>query len=258
MDTKNLFSVENRKAIVTGGTRGLGYGMAEGLLEAGAEVCIVGSSEKSVEKALAQLKEEGLHAKGVWGNLGIREEVYRIFQEALAALGGDLDILVVAHGIQRRHSAEEFPLNEWDEVINVNLNSVFILDQEAAKVMLPKGYGKIINIASMVSWFGGQTVPAYSAAKGGVTQMTKEMSNDWIARGINVNAIAPGYMATEMNAALTKENNPERYAQITARIPAGRWGTGDDMKGACLFLASHASDYLGGAIIPVDGGYLVK
>ena len=179
-------------------------------------------------------------------------------REALAALGGDLDILVVAHGIQRRHSAEVFPLSDWDDVINVNLNSVFILDQEAAKVMLPKGYGKIINIASMVSWFGGQTVPAYSAAKGGVTQMTKEMSNDWIRRGINVNAIAPGYMATDMNAALTEEANPERYHQITDRIPAGRWGTGNDMKGACLFLASHASDYLGGAIIPVDGGYLVK
>ena len=188
----------------------------------------------------------------------MREEVYRVFQAALAELGGDLDILVVAHGIQRRHSAEEFPLSDWDDVINVNLNSVFILDQEAAKVMLPKGYGKIINIASMVSWFGGQTVPAYSAAKGGVTQMTKEMSNDWIKRGINVNAIAPGYMATDMNAALTQEANPERYQQITDRIPAGRWGTGDDMKGTCIFLASHASDYLGGAIIPVDGGYLVK
>ena len=125
------------------------------------------------------------------------------------------------------------------------------------KIMLEKGYGKIINIASMVSWFGGQTVPAYTAAKGGVTQLTKELSNDWIARGINVNAIAPGYMATEMNAALLDKENP-RYQQITDRIPANRWGTGDDMKGACIFLASHASDYLGGAIIPVDGGYLVK
>jgi 2-deoxy-D-gluconate 3-dehydrogenase len=254
----NMFDITGRKAIVTGGTRGLGYGMAEGLLEAGCEVCIVGSSDKSVAKALAEFESKGLHASGVAGNLGVREEVYQVFHEALCKLGGDLDILVVAHGIQRRHSAEEFPLSDWDDVINVNLNSVFILDQEAAKVMLPKGYGKIINIASMVSWFGGQTVPAYSAAKGGVTQMTKEMSNDWIRRGINVNAIAPGYMATEMNAALTKENNPERYQQITDRIPAGRWGTGDDMKGTCIFLASHASDYLGGAIIPVDGGYLVK
>ena len=254
----NLFDITGKKAIVTGGTRGLGFGMAEGLLEAGCEVCIVGSSEKSVAGAVAKFQEKGFACQGVHGDMSVREEVYRVFQEALAKLGGDLDILVVAHGIQCRHSAEVFPLSDWDDVINVNLNSVFILDQEAAKVMLPKGYGKIINIASMVSWFGGQTVPAYSAAKGGVTQMTKEMSNDWIKRGINVNAIAPGYMATDMNAALTQEANPERYQQITDRIPAGRWGTGNDMKGTCIFLASHASDYLGGAIIPVDGGYLVK
>lgn len=254
----NLFDITGKKAIVTGGTRGLGFGMAEGLLEAGCEVCIVGSSERSVEYALAEFEHKGLHCHGVFGDLSEREEVYRVFFESVKLLGNDLDILVAAHGIQRRHSAEEFPLNEWDEVINVNLNSVFILDCEAAKIMLSKGYGKIINIASMVSWFGGQTVPAYSAAKGGVTQLTKEMSNDWFKRGINVNAIAPGYMATEMNAALTRENNPERYRQITDRIPAGRWGTGDDMKGTCIFLASHASDYLGGAIIPVDGGYLVK
>lgn len=254
----SMFDISGKKAIVTGGTRGLGYGMAEGLLEAGCEVCIIGSGEESVAGAVKSFSEKGFSCKGVYGDLSKREEVYRVFREALESLGGDLDILVVAHGIQRRHSAEEFPLSDWDDVINVNLNSVFILDQEAAKVMLPKGYGKIINIASMVSWFGGQTVPAYSAAKGGVTQMTKEMSNDWIKRGLNVNAIAPGYMATDMNAALTKENNPERYQQITDRIPAGRWGTGDDMKGCCIFLASHASDYLGGAIIPVDGGYLVK
>ena len=123
--------------------------------------------------------------------------------------------------------------------------------------MLKKGYGKIINIASMASFFGGQTVPAYAAAKGGIAQMTKEMSNDWMGRGINVNAIAPGYMATDMNEALLDKNNP-RYKEITDRIPAHRWGTGDDMKGTCIFLSSHASDYLGGAIIPVDGGYLVK
>ena len=123
--------------------------------------------------------------------------------------------------------------------------------------MLPKGYGKIVTIASMVSFFGGQTVPAYSAAKGGIAQMTKEMSNDWIGGGINVNSLAPGYMATEMNEALLDKSNP-RYAPITERIPAHRWGDGNDMKGPCLFLCSHASDYLGGAIIPVDGGYLVK
>lgn len=122
--------------------------------------------------------------------------------------------------------------------------------------MLRKGYGKIINVASMCSWFGGQTVPAYAAAKGGITQLTKALSNDWASRGINVNAIAPGYMATDLNAALLRDQN--RYDQISARIPAGRWGVGEDMEGATIFLASKASDYLCGAIIPVDGGYLVK
>lgn len=251
-----LFDVTGKKAIVTGSTRGLGYGMAEGLMEAGAEVVIVGTSDKVLDVAKG-FQDRGFKCHGVKGNLAIREEVYRVFREGVAALGGDLDILVTSHGIQRRHSAEVFPLSDWDEVMNVNLNSVFILCQEAAKIMLPKGYGKIVTIASMVSFFGGQTVPAYSAAKGGIAQMTKEMSNDWIGRGINVNSLAPGYMATEMNEALLDKSNP-RYAQITERIPAHRWGDGNDMKGPCLFLCSHASDYLGGAIIPVDGGYLVK
>lgn len=252
----NLFDITGKKAIVTGGTRGLGFGMAEGLMESCCEVAIVGTSDKVFDVAKS-FCDKGFKCHGVKANLAHREEVYRAFKECVEKLGGDLDILVTAHGIQRRHSAEEFPLNEWDEVIDVNLNSVFILCQEAGKIMLAKGYGKIINIASMVSWFGGQTIPAYAAAKGGVTQLTKELSNDWIARGVNVNAIAPGYMATDMNEALLDKNNP-RYMQITERIPAKRWGTGQDMKGACIFLASHASDYLGGAIIPVDGGYLVK
>ena len=251
-----LFNIEGKKAIVTGGTRGLGYGMAEGLMEAGCEVVIVGTSDKVYDVAKG-FCDRGFKCHGVKADFSKREQVYQGFNDCVAALGDDLDIIVNAHGIQRRHSAEVFPIEEWDEVLNVNLNSVFILCQEAAKIMLKKGYGKIINIASMVSWFGGQTVPAYTAAKGGVTQLTKELSNDWIARGVNVNAIAPGYMATEMNSALLDPKNP-RYQQITERIPANRWGTGDDMKGACIFLASHASDYLGGAIIPVDGGYLVK
>ncbi|MDD6616817.1 MAG: SDR family oxidoreductase [Lachnospiraceae bacterium] len=256
MNAAELFNIEGKKAIVTGGTRGLGYGMAEGLMEAGCEVAIVGTSDK-VYGVAEEFCSRGFRCHGVKADLAVRSEVYRGFEECVEKLGGDLDILVTAHGIQRRHSAEEFPLEDWDEVISVNLNSVFILCQEAAKRMLPKGYGKIINIASMISWFGGQTIPAYAAAKGGVAQLTKEMCNDWMSRGINVNAIAPGYMATEMNTALLDPENP-RYQQITNRIPAGRWGTGDDMKGACIFLASHASDYLGGAILPVDGGYLVK
>lgn len=252
----SLFDINGKKAIVTGGTRGLGYGMAEGLMEAGCEVCIVGSNAKTLEVTKG-FCDRGFACHGVYADLSKRQEIVTCFDKCLEALGGDLDIMVTAHGIQRRESCENFLEKDWDDVINVNLNSVFFLCQRAANIMLKKGYGKIITIASMVSWFGGQTVPAYSAAKGGVTQLTKEMSNDLIARGINVNSIAPGYMATDMNEALLDKNNP-RYMEITKRIPANRWGTGDDMKGTCIFLASHASDYLGGAIIPVDGGYLVK
>jgi 2-deoxy-D-gluconate 3-dehydrogenase len=251
-----LFNIEGKKAIVTGGTRGLGYGMAEGLLESGCEVAIVGTSEQAY-KVAEEFCGRGFACHGVKADFSARAGVYQGFRECVEKLGNELDILVNAHGIQRRHSAEEFPVEEWDEVLSVNLSSVFLLCQEAAKLMLAKGSGKIINVASMNSWFGGQTIPAYAAAKGGVAQLTKEMSNDWMKRGINVNAIAPGYMATEMNAALLDPANP-RYRQITERIPAGRWGTGEDMKGTCIFLASHASDYLGGAVIPVDGGYLVK
>jgi 2-deoxy-D-gluconate 3-dehydrogenase len=256
MKVTELFDITGKKAIVTGGTRGLGHGMAEALLEAGCETVIIGSSEKLFDAAAGFVKQ-GFNCKAVRADLGKRPEVFSAFNEAVQKLDGDLDILVTAHGIQHRHSAEVFPLEEWDEVINVNLHSVFILCREAAGIMLKKGYGKIITVSSMLAWFGGQTVPAYAASKGGVAQLTKELSNDWIARGINVNSIAPGYMATELNTALMDPANP-RYEQLTARIPIGRWGTADDMKGATIFLASHASDYMGGCILPVDGGFLVK
>lgn len=231
MNARELFDIEGKKAIVTGGTRGLGYGMAEGLMEAGCEVVITGSTSRARDVAQS-FRDRGFRCHGVAADFGRREEVYRGFEECMAALGGDVDILVTAHGIQRRHSAEEFPVAEWDQVLEIDLNSVFILCQEAGKRMLAKGYGKIITVASMISWFGGQTIPAYAAAKGGIAQLTKALSNDWMARGVNVNALAPGYMATDMNAALLDPANP-RYRQITDRIPARRWGTGDDMKGAC-------------------------
>ncbi len=251
----DLFSVEGKKAIVTGGSRGLGLGMAEILLKAGSEVVIIGSSDKVFDVA-KNYSEKGYKCHGVKANLTEREENHKAFDECMKHLGDDLDILVTAAGMQRRHQPEDFPLTDWDDVINLNLNSVFIMCQLASKIMLKKGYGKIINIASMISFFGGQTIAAYAASKGGVAQLTKALSNDWFSKGINVNAIAPGYMATEMNEALLK--NEERLAQINARIPAGRWGTPEDMQGAVLFLASKASDYVGGNILAVDGGYLVK
>ncbi|HAE22241.1 MAG TPA: 2-deoxy-D-gluconate 3-dehydrogenase, partial [Spirochaetaceae bacterium] len=151
---------------------------------------------------------------------------------------------------------EDFSLEDWDEVLNVNLSAVFQGCQLAGRLMLAQGGGKIINLASMLSFFGGFTVPAYAASKGGVAQLTKALANEWAGRGINVNAIAPGYMDTDMNARLLADE--KRRAEISARIPAGRWGTGADMKGLVVFLASKASDYVHGAIIPLDGGYLSR
>lgn len=252
----NLFDLTGKKAIVTGGTRGLGHGLAEGLMEAGAEVVIFGSSEKAVTIA-SEFAEKGFKCHGIAVDLADSEARANAFQEAVKVLGG-LDILVNCAGIQRRHKSEEFPLKDWEDVMNVNLTAPFELCQMAAKEFLSKVKpGKIINISSMLAFFGGFTVPAYSASKGAVTQMSKAFCNEWASKGINVNCIAPGYMDTEMNSALTDPSNP-RYAEITGRIPANRWGTPDDMKGAVVFLASSASDYINGAVIPVDGGYLVK
>jgi len=194
-----LFDIDGKKAIVTGGTKGLGYGMAEALAEAGCHVVIIGSSQQ-VFKAAESLCARGLCCSAVQADLRSEEENYRAFRESLALLGGELDIMVTAAGIQRRHLAEDFPMQEWNEVLNLNLRSVWIMCQEAGRVMLPNGYGKIINVASMNSFFGGQTVPAYSAAKGAVMQLTKALSNELASKGICVNAIAPGYMEPALTA----------------------------------------------------------
>jgi 2-deoxy-D-gluconate 3-dehydrogenase len=243
--------LSGQKAIVTGGTRGLGLGMVEGLLEAGAEVLIVGSSDKAADVAASLC---GAVCHGLAIDLADATARAEGFARALEMLGGDLDILVNCAGVQSRHPSEKFPLDDWNWVLEVNLNAVFDLCQRAANVMLPKGRGKIINIASLLSFFGGFTVPAYAASKGGVMQLTKALSNEWASKGINVNALAPGYMATEMNTALLADEG--RNAEITARIPAKRWGNGEDMKGPLVFLASPASDYVHGVTLPVDGGYL--
>ena len=173
----------------------------------------------------------------------------------LEITGGKLDILVNCAGIQRRHELEEFPIEDWDEVIEVNLTSCFELCQLAGRIMLKQGKGKIINIASMISFFGGIRIPAYAASKGGIAQLTKSLAVGWAGKGIQVNALAPGYMATDMNTALLED--PVRSSSILSRIPAGRWGVPEDMAGPCVFLASDASDYVNGAVIPVDGAYLV-
>lgn len=248
-----LFDLSGKKALVTGGSRGLGRAMAEAMLEFGAEVAIVGSSERVVATAAELSQATGQRAIPIQADLADREQLQRAFEESLSQLD-TLDILIVSHGVQRRAPAEEFSLETWDLVLEVNLTSMFMLNQLAGRVMLAKGKGKIINIASLLSFSGGVTVPAYAAAKGGVARLTMALSNEWAKRGVNVNAIAPGYMGTEMNEALI--NNPTRNQQILDRIPAGRWGLPEDMKGAAIFLASSASDYMSGVIIPVDGGWL--
>lgn len=253
----NMFDLTGKKAIVTGAAQGLSRGMAEGLMEAGAEVCIIDINGKAADVA-EEYCRRGFLCHCVLGNLADAGERERAFEEAVKALGDHLDIIINSAGVQKRHKSEEFPIEDWDFVIGINLTAVFVLSQMAAKQFMKQGTGgKIINMASMLSFFGGYTVPAYAASKGGVAQLTKAFCNEWAQKGINVNALAPGYMDTEMNVALTDPSNP-RYKEITDRIPAKVWGTAQDMKGPAVFLASDASNYLNGAVIPVDGGYLVK
>lgn len=253
----NLNNLTGKTAIVTGAAQGLSRGMAEGLLEAGASVVIMDINPKA-EATAEELRQQGYDCQAVICNLtddATREEK---FNEAVEKLGGHLDILVNGAGVQRRYPSEEFPLEDFDFVMDVNLRSVFAMCQLAGRQFLKQETGgKIINIASMLSFFGGYTVPAYAASKGAVAQITKALCNEWACKGINVNALAPGYMATEMNTALLDPENP-RNAEITNRIPNRTWGTGEDMKGPVVWLASDASDYINGAIIPVDGGYLVR
>lgn len=249
------FDVTGKRCIVTGGAQGLSRGMAEGLLEAGCKVVIADVQEEKLKQAVEDYQARGYEAYGVVGNLADRVEINRIFNESMEILEGKLDVLIPAAGIQRRHLPEEFPLDEWDLVVDINLNHVFLMIQKALKVMLSQpGGGKIITIGSMVTWFGGTAVPAYTATKGAVSQLTKSLAVDCAGRGININCICPGYMDTEMCANMTQARKDE----CTVRIPAGRWGTPEDLKGPVLFLASSASDYLNGTTIPVDGGYLVK
>lgn len=249
------FDVTGKHCIVTGGAQGLSRGMAEGLLEAGCKVVLIDVQVEKLKQVVKEYQDKGYEAYGVAGNLADRQDINRIFTESMDILEGRLDVLIPAAGIQRRHLPEEFPMEEWDLVVNINLNHVFIMIQNALKVMLTQSTGgKIITIGSMVTWFGGTTVPAYTATKGAVSQLTKSLAVDCAGRNININCICPGYMDTEMCANMTQARKDE----CTVRIPAGRWGTPEDLKGPVLFLASSASDYLNGTAIPVDGGYLVK
>lgn len=254
-DYKEQFKVAGKHCIVTGGAQGLSRGMAEGLLENGAEVVLMDVQKEKLQNVVEEYNAKGYHAYGVAGDLSKKEEIDRMFDEAMEYLGGTLDVMIPAAGIQRRYEPWEFPEDMWELVININLNHVWFMCQKAIQVMKDKPtVGKIINIGSMVSWFGGTNVAAYTASKGAVTQLTKSIASDCACHSICCNAIAPGYMDTEMCANMTQARKDE----CSARIPAGRWGTPDDLKGPVLFLASDASNYVNGVIIPVDGGYLVK
>ncbi len=246
------FSLKGKVAIVTGASRGLGAGMALGLAEAGADVLVVASSARINETA-SQITALGRKGVALQADLTDVKNVPAVIDAAMKNFGR-IDILINCAGIIRRAPAIEFSEKDWDDVMNVNLKTMFFMCQAAAKEMMKQGKGKIVNIASLLSFQGGIIVPSYTASKSGVAGMTKALANEWAAHGINVNAIAPGYMATEMTEALQK--NAERAPAILARIPQGRWGTPDDMKGAAVYLSSAASDYLQGHVLVVDGGWM--
>lgn len=257
MDTfKENFSLAGKKAIVTGGARGLCNGIAQAYHDAGAEVVLVDILENVYDAANAMSTLDApVHA--VRGDLSKRDEIIAMCTEATELLGGKVDILLNGAGIQFRCPAADFPAEKWNQIISINLDAVFFMAQTVGKHMIEQKYGKIINIASMLAFFGGVNIPAYAASKGAVGQLTKALSNEWAQHGVNVNAIAPGYMATELTDTM-KKTDPKQYASITERIPKQRWGQMKDLQGIAVFLASDASSYITGAVIPVDGGYLAR
>jgi 2-dehydro-3-deoxy-D-gluconate 5-dehydrogenase len=250
-----MFDLTGKKAIVTGAGSGLGQGMATGLHKAGAEVVIIDINENA-RTAVQELGKEGAAVHYLQANLMDRQDLERVFAEAVNVLGGRLDILINNAGMHDRRSCLDLPIEDWDKVIELNITAVFHLCKLAGGVMIPQGRGKIINMASMLSFIGGFNATAYAVSKGGVAQLTKSLSNEWAMKGIQINAIAPGYMNTSMNSDLLQDD--VRLPQITSRIPSGRWGTPQDLEGIAVFLASEQSNYITGVVIPVDGGYLAR
>ena len=248
MTAQPLFDLSGRRALVTGGGGGIGLGISEALAGAGAHVAVIGRSDAADEAAAV------VGGSAIRADLSDREALRRGFQAAVESLGG-LDILVTSHGTLHAGPALETSLEDWDATIEVNLTSVFELCRLAGALMVQRGAGKIITIASMLSFQGGFRAAAYSASKGGVAQLTKALANEWAAHGVNVNAIAPGYVRTPLNSHIWRDD-PVRREAILARLPAGRWGAPADLAGAVVFLASAASDYVHGIVLPVDGGWL--
>lgn len=247
-----LFDITGKVALVTGGRRGLGSAMAKGLAGAGARLAVVARHPDDSELRYA-IERSGGELLYMQADLGDRDQRAGLVDKVVERFGR-LDILVNCAGLQHRQPALEFDLSQWDALVSVMLTGVFELSQQAARVMERQGGGKIINVASVLSFQGGLTVPAYTAAKHGVVGLTRAFANEWAAKNINVNAIAPGYFETDMNEALL--NDPGREPQIRQRIPAGRWGKPDELVGALLFLASEASRYVHGHVLVVDGGWM--
>ena len=246
-----LFDLTGKIAVVTGGSRGIGNAIAKGLAKSGADVAVI--STKHIPEVEESLTKKGVRAKSYGFDLTDFESYDGIMERIIADFG-TLDILVNNAGTQKRHPAAEFPLADFNAVLDTNLLAPFLLCQKAASIMIPKGYGKIINLASLLTFQGGLTVPAYAASKHAIAGFTKSLSNEWSRLGINVNCIAPGYVTTDMNKALLKDE--VRHRQISERIPKGRWASPEDMVGAAVFLASPASDYVCGTTIVVDGGWM--
>jgi 2-deoxy-D-gluconate 3-dehydrogenase len=248
------FSLEGKTALVTGCRRGIGKAAAVALAAAGADVAGMSASlEEDGGDVAREVEALGRQFRGYRCDLADRAAVYG-FLEALARDVPRVDILVNNAGTIARSPAAEYADEDWDRVIEIDLSSQFVLTRELGKGMLERGSGKIVFVASLLSFQGGITVPAYAAAKGGIAQLTKALANEWAPRGVNVNAVAPGYIRTDINQTLRED--PERAAEILVRIPAGRWGEPGDLAGAMVFLASAASDYVNGIVLPVDGGWL--
>ena len=249
----NPFDLSGRVAVVTGANTGIGQAIAIALAQAGADVALVGRTP--AEDTAAARRDLGRRALIVSADLSSIEPVQRIVDETVAGLGG-LDILVNNAGIIRRADAVDFTEADWDAVVDTNLKSVFFLCQAAGRHMIAQGKGRIINIASMLTFQGGIRVPSYTASKSGIGGLTKLLANEWAKHGLSVNAIAPGYIATNNTAALQADE--ARNAAILDRIPAGRWGDAADLGGAAVFLASDAAAYVQGHILAVDGGWLAR
>ncbi|WP_026699684.1 SDR family oxidoreductase [Salibacterium aidingense] len=244
-------TLQGKTAVVTGTTRGIGKSIAVAMAEAGADLALIQRSSNDETKR--EIEALGVNCTIFPCDLNNVEEIKAVIPEINRTMGS-IDILVNNAGIQKRHPAAEFPEEDWDQVMDINLKAVWILCQEAGKLMVSKGDGKIVNVASLLSFQGGINVPAYASAKGAVAQLTKALANEWAPKGVNVNALVPGYIATEMNTALIHDSTRSR--QILERIPAGRWGEADDFKGPAVFLASPESNYVHGHLLAVDGGWM--